>query len=414
MKNRPGLGCRLAASILLPIVTCLLLATASAVQADGPTIDQIAILDATGNPSIRKTPTDKDITLGLRGWLAVVVKGDTSNLDLSKAVLALNGSPIPGLTGTRYPNNNTVIFHLLRNSDNHEGWAPVLGSPDDWTRQVTVTLQFPAATAIGGAQIIGGAEASTTFQLKLISGGWLAVGIVVFIAVVICIWRLAQTRNLLKDSLLPQIPPELQTFSLGRCQMAWWSALIVGAFLFLLALLWDYNTVTAQALVLMGISSATAMFAIQVDASKDTPIGRANENLKAIDLNSWTDVEKLKDQIKDTDTKLKAQEATAGANAAAIAALKDQLVSLNNNLRTYQDTVRPFQTEGWWKDITTDVNGPALHRLQVVVWTVILGGVFVAGVYRDLAMPEFSATLLALMGVADGAYVGFKVPEKQS
>jgi hypothetical protein len=44
----------------------------------------------------------------------------------------------------------------------------------------------------------------------------------------------------------------------------------------------------------------------------------------------------------------------------------------------------------------------------------VLGGIFVIGVYRDLAMPEFGGTLLALMGISSAGYVGFKFPEKNN
>ena len=54
-----------------------------------------------------------------------------------------------------------------------------------------------------------------------------------------------------------------------------------------------------------------------------------------------------------------------------------------------------------------------LHRLQMLVWTVILGIVFVLKVLSNLAMPEFDATLLALMGISSGTYLGFKFPEQQ-
>jgi len=40
--------------------------------------------------------------------------------------------------------------------------------------------------------------------------------------------------------------------------------------------------------------------------------------------------------------------------------------------------------------------------------------VFIVAVYQDLAMPEFSNTLLALMGVTSAGYLGFKYPERQS
>ena len=71
-------------------------------------------------------------------------------------------------------------------------------------------------------------------------------------------------------------------------------------------------------------------------------------------------------------------------------------------------------SESFFKDILTDANGITLHRFQIVIWTVVLGALFVYGVYRELAMPEFSGTLLALMGISSGTYLGFKIPERQN
>ena len=50
---------------------------------------------------------------------------------------------------------------------------------------------------------------------------------------------------------------------------------------------------------------------------------------------------------------------------------------------------------------------------EIVVWTVVLGFVFVTEIYQSLAMPEFSATLLSLMGITSGTYLGFKFPEQK-
>jgi hypothetical protein len=33
-------------------------------------------------------------------------------------------------------------------------------------------------------------------------------------------------------------------------------------------------------------------------------------------------------------------------------------------------------------------------------------------VARDLVMPDFDTTLLGLMGISSGTYIGFKFPEK--
>lgn len=51
-----------------------------------------------------------------------------------------------------------------------------------------------------------------------------------------------------RDGFLPQLEPRRQTYSLGRCQMAFWFVLIFVAFVFLYIVLWDYNTVSEQAL----------------------------------------------------------------------------------------------------------------------------------------------------------------------
>jgi hypothetical protein len=72
-------------------------------------------------------------------------------------------------------------------------------------------------------------------------------------------------------------------------------------------------------------------------------------------------------------------------------------------------------TEGFARDLVSDDRGVvALDRLQVVVWTLVLGGIFLTSVLWDLTMPEFSATMLALMGISSGTYIGFKLPMKST
>jgi hypothetical protein len=52
-----------------------------------------------------------------------------------------------------------------------------------------------------------------------------------------------------------------------------------------------------------------------------------------------------------------------------------------------------------------------LHRFQLAAFTLVLAGVFVLGVYDDLAMPEFNTTLMGLLGLSAGTYLGLKIPE---
>jgi hypothetical protein len=65
-------------------------------------------------------------------------------------------------------------------------------------------------------------------------------------------------------------------------------------------------------------------------------------------------------------------------------------------------------------DVLSSDDGVSFHRFQMFVWTVVLGVIFCASVYRTLAMPEFSITLLGLMGISSGTYLGFKFPEQNA
>jgi hypothetical protein len=214
--------------------------------------------------------------------------------------------------------------------------------------------------------------------------------------------------------------------------MAFWFTLIFASFLFLFILLWDTNTISAQALSLMGIAGATGLASVAVDAVKDSPADAANRGLQALGLNSYEDVTRVKQEIADRQAELgtpPAAPSTAppssvtpgGAGSSTTASQGDRRKQLvteiqdrNNVLRTYEDKIKPFVSQGWFTDITTDLNGTALHRLQSFIWTIAVGVVFLISVYRDLSMPDLNTSLLTLMGISGAGYVGFKIPESNN
>jgi hypothetical protein len=277
----------------------------------------------------------------------------------------------------------------------------------------------------------------------------LGFAVAAIILVLYMVWGHARSNTTLRDNLLPQLPPGSQPYSLARWQMAFWFVLIFASFIFLYVLLWDYNTISDQALGFMGISATTALAAVAVDVLKNSPADDANRALQALGLNAYADVLRVREEIAVRKTQIPAAEndlaakkaaaeqakaaahgahGNTGPAAAAKAAaeladsaqrylqqLQAEIQDRNNILRTYDDRSRPFVTQGWLKDITTDINGPTVHRVQVLCWTMALGFVFLVGVYRDLTMPaDFSGTLLALMGISSAGYVGFKYPEKNN
>ena len=72
----------------------------------------------------------------------------------------------------------------------------------------------------------------------------------------------------------------------------------------------------------------------------------------------------------------------------------------------------PSATRGFLMDILSDGRGGVkLHRIQVAIWTLILGAIFVWNILDQLILTDFDANLLILLGIANGVYAGFKMQE---
>ncbi|HEY6923980.1 MAG TPA: hypothetical protein VI653_10955 [Steroidobacteraceae bacterium] len=416
-----------------------------------------------GNPHIRDlliapsgTPASQH--LALNDKLAIELDRVPAH-PAGQYVLFLNDTEVPGLGPANYVTlengRRALVFKLVRNSDNSAFWKELLGSPKHFMIPLTVALgerpepclsaqpcKTPEITIRGVNP-----DKPAAVEFNLISWAWLGIACLAVVAVTAMVWGHARISTTLRDNLVPQLPANQQPYSLARWQMAFWFVLIFASFIFLYVLLWDYNTISPQALALMGISGATALAAVEIDVIKDSPADATNRALRALGLNTYDDVLRLEKEIEarrpqvvaaQSDFNAKTTAATEARRAAeafpedeslesvadaaaAVAALAEkylqqlqaEIQDRRNTLRTYEDKTRPFATQGWLKDLTTDLNGPTVHRIQVLCWTAALGAVFIIGVYRDLSMPpDFSPTLLALMGISSAGYVGFKYPEK--
>jgi hypothetical protein len=408
---------------LLPVLATLCLANLC--TADAPANDAnalpnpvsrkiTALFDATGRPI--NTAGNKQLisTVGINDdlWVQVGTAENSTPLAPAQFALYLNGAEVVGLRASRFdPKLHALIFPLTRTEANAAVWRDLLGSPAALHRPVSVSLGETSGAAGVFQPTIQGDEEHSTFQLQVISGVRLIPAAITVLLVAALVWGRARNSTTLRDNLLPQVEPNRQPYSLGRWQMAFWFTLIFASFLFLFVLMLDYNTISTQALGLMGISGATALASVAVDVAKNTPADDANRGLRALGLHNFADVLRVRQEIADRQAELSA---AATLSQQRTKHLHTEILDRQSVLRTYDDAIKPFVTEGWFKDLTTDLNGTALHRLQVFCWTLVLGAVFLFGVYRNLAMPDFSGTLLALMAISSAGYVGFKYPEAQS
>jgi hypothetical protein len=261
---------------------------------------------------------------------------------------------------------------------------------------------------------VGGANTHVTLNKLWINWStwlWLAL----LVAVVVAILVYARRSDLLREG--PALGGRPQPYSLARTQMAWWFVLIVTAYMFLWLITGDRDSIAPSLLALLGISAATAIAAVAMTS----PTSRAAALRKTIEEEiAATDASIVRiDEELVSGAQRIAEARAAGRPSASLEALqatlerkRAELEELRVRLVEQMSGITSIvKSEGIWRDLVTDDRGAvALDRLQIVVWTVVLGGVFIATVIWDLTMPEFNATLLALMGISSGTYLGFKLP----
>lgn len=293
---------------------------------------------------------------------------------LIKGIVPESGAPRPeGSENTAAAADGTLQFHLQRNADSDEAWADLLGAPPSgkgfFKRPTEVSVGLENGFALPTDIKVPAIDLKHQFLLVRIDQFWFIVCLILLAAVLVFLLFLAWYSELLRD--LGPVPPTdsdpnaswLQTwwrdrkkrkhkpYSLARFQMAFWFFLLITSFLFIWLITGASDTITGSTLALIGIGAGTALGAAAIDVTKEDD----------------------------------------GA---------DRPISIS---------------QGFLTDVLSDrVNGISFHRFQMLVWTLVLGILFIYSVWYRLSMPEFSATLLALLGISSGTYLGFKIPENKN
>ena len=293
-------------------------------------------------------------------------------------------------------NANQLFFKLERLSgndeskaDNSKAWDALFSRPKGIGKSGTVRVTVGPETGVPF-------DSDQRAFLYAIDPYWFWPYAAFSVLLFVLIWKVGSNSNLLRDS-GPEPTGGLKPYSLARTQMAFWFFIIVAAYLFIFIVTGATDTVTTSVLGLMGISAGTGLAAVAVDNSKRAQAQAEVDKLRA-------EQAKLGGQ----------QQAAAGGGAAFPAESLQRLNDLPDLIAKQKKIVDPSASEGFRLDILSDADGISFHRLQIAVWTAVLGIIFCVSVYNVLSMPTFSDTLLGLMGISGGTYVGFKIPEKLS
>jgi len=167
----------------------------------------------------------------------------------------------------------------------------------------------------------------------------------------------ANFQNLAKSMGITNPKP---SFSLGKSQLAFWTVIIVSSFIFVYISANPQKFISpvldAVNLTLLGIAAGTTILAKAIDNSQQ-----------------------------------------------------------NNQGATIPQ--QDYPSQGFLIDILSDENGVNIHRLQNVIWTAIVGAIYIAFVATSLLLPTdkvITTQLLILMGISNGAYLGLKASENKS
>ena len=332
--------------------------------------------------------------------------------DVTKLVPYINGRAIKGL----YPEElhlgaGRVIYHLEIIPENKEVWTDLLGAPSAIRRPVSLSVGLEDGTQFDSVHL-----RSNPLPLTVISPVYGIVALLVIGATLVLLLWLVRSTNIIREPGPPPTPGKKRPYNLGRAQMAFWFFLIYASYVAIWLITAALDTITPSLLALMGISAGTALGEAMIDNGKDTALTNQVQDLSAEKL-------ALEESIPQTQEQLDA------ANAAASTALVDQsnrdalnrqltdsrtrLGQIDQQLRTLAAQEPKTVSSGFLRDVLSDSSGYSFHRFQIFAWTIVLGIIFVSSVYNSLTMPEFSTTLLGLMGLSAGTYIGFKFPEQK-
>jgi len=151
------------------------------------------------------------------------------------------------------------------------------------------------------------------------------------------------------------------SFSLGRSQLAFWTVIVISSFIYVFlkcstAQHFDIPNLNDVNLALLGIAAGTTLVSKTIDNSQRDADG---------------------DAIPQQD----------------------------------------YPSKGFFIDIISDEKGVSIHRLQNVIWTIVVGAIYIGYVANHPQLPDgtiITTQLLALMGISTGAYLGLKINENKN
>jgi hypothetical protein len=198
--------------------------------------------------------------------------------------------------------------------------------------------------------------------------------------------------------------------------MAFWFFFVYASYVVIWLITDALDTITPSLLGLMGISAGTALSEAMIDSGKDVAKAGQQQDLTAEKQALEQSIPELQSQIAGVNAKsAMTPEDTTNRDSLSrqLQDYRTRFAQINQQINALTPSASAGTSAGFLRDILSDSSGYSFHRFQIFAWTIVLGVIFVSSVYNGLTMPEFSTTLLGLMGISSGTYIGFKFPEQR-
>jgi hypothetical protein len=419
--------------IFVFLLICMVTASVGLIHAQTPVPTQNQSPQANSSPSPNSSPVPSPApsatpspglppkVTAYEGHLELddIIRVEISNLadwaktnDVSKLVPFLNGRAISG----NYPeeihvSKNHVHFHLHITPQNRDAWVDLLGEPPGTIRPVAFSVGLENKAPFDSVF-----DQTNRIPLTVISPIYGIIALVVVVVTLALFLWLARKTNLIREPGDCPVPGKLRPYNLGRSQMAFWFFLIYVSYLVIWLVTDALDTITPSLLGLMGISAGTALSEALIDSGKDTAKDNQLTDISAERQSLEQSIPALQSQIDAINAKTSlTPEDTANRDSLnkQIQDARTRLAQIIQQSQAMTPAASAGVSRGFISDLLSDGSGYSFHRFQIFAWTIVLGIMFVSSVYNKLSMPEFSATLLGLMGISSGTYIGFRFPEKK-
>jgi hypothetical protein len=272
-------------------------------------------------------------------------------LDKSKLILYAEGMELNGISSDVFNNINKnalqgvdsiwIPFKLARDTSTKQAWD-YLYRITRWDKthlRVHISMGWEGMFPV---QVTSKDYNNTQIEIVFFQQWAFIAWLLLYIAIVGIFLYLAIRSDMLRDC-------DDGPYSLAQAQLAFWTILIIGSFIYTLILTDITSSLNSSILFLLGISITTNGTAVFIDYYKK----------------------------------------------------KDR------------DTLKPKVSKGFWRDILGDGDTIVVQRVQNAAWTLVLGLYLIYYTISNKTLPTYPDTLLYLTGISSLAYVAGKPAENK-